>query len=80
MDVKRLTIYMLRNNVTGMYYLRRCGTTPQWRTQEYASVWLSKNGPTGAKNKASGKRLYGPKLPAVDLEVVSFNMVEDNGR
>jgi hypothetical protein len=74
MDVK---VYMLRNNLTGLYYLRSNGP-PAWRKQENASVWTSKLGPSGAKHKAKGSNRRFNKKP-VDLEIVTFRMVEDNG-
>jgi predicted GIY-YIG superfamily endonuclease len=71
-----MIVYMLRNNLTGKYYCRGPGNAPLWRVQEEASVWTSKRGPHGAKHKAGKGRRYLEKVE-VDLEIVSFKMVED---
>ena len=48
-----MTIYMLRNNETGLY-LKRSGSNwnPEWVVQKKASVWTSRNGPNACKGWA----------------------------
>jgi hypothetical protein len=73
------TVYMLRNNVTGLYYVRGCGSRPVWRPFEQGSMWPSEQGPNGCKHKAMGGRMYPRVKLDVDLEVVPCKLEVADG-
>lgn len=67
-----MTVYMLRNNETGLYYRRMKGYAKRWVEQEKASVWTLKIGPTSARSRVLERR---PQLQD-DLEIVPFILKE----
>jgi len=71
-----MTVYMLRNNVTGLYYRRTKGSySPSvWVPQEKASIWTVKIGPASSKSRLEDQ--YRNRRPLQDLEIVSFTITE----
>ena len=64
-----MTVYMLKNNKTGLYYRRGPSWTTRWVKQEKASIWTFKVGPAQAKSRfATAKQ--------VDIEIVPFQLTE----
>jgi len=68
-----MTVYMLRDNDTGLFYRRTKGSySPSvWVAQEKASIWTLKVGPAQAKSRlnAKSRRPY-------NLEIIPFHLTE----
>jgi hypothetical protein len=43
-----MIFYMVRDNLTGLFYKRSYGCGPEWVTQQKASVWTQRQGPGAA--------------------------------
>ena len=68
-----MTVYMLRDNDTGLFYRRTKGRGGPgvWVAQEKASIWTLKIGPAQAKS-----RLYAGKRRQYNLEIIPFHLTE----
>ena len=73
-----MTVYMLRDNNTGLFYRRTKGNyTPSvWVEQEKASVWTMKNGPAQAKSLYLARYRIHHKPVYLNLEIVPFELTE----
>jgi len=63
-----MTVYMLRNNETGLYYRRKHGSWDRWVEQKKASIWTSKIGPAAAMSNMRRDKQH--------CEVVPFELKE----
>jgi hypothetical protein len=69
-----MTVYMLRDNKTGLWYRRTKGSGgwTRWVDQKKASIWVAKNGPAQVismmRSRARGK--------PIQLEIISYQLVE----
>lgn len=68
-----MTVYMLRNKDTGLFYRRMKGYATRWVEQQKASIWTVKAGPAQAKSLMQRRR--GKPL---DLEIVSYTLITEN--
>ncbi len=68
-----MTVYMLRNNETGLYYRRMKGYGTRWVEQQKASIWTVKSGPAQSKSLIQRRRRRKP----LNLEIVSFTLTEN---
>jgi len=62
-----MTVYMLRDNKTGLYYRRDHGSWARWVEQEKASVWTLKIGPASAISRLRDKQ---------HCEIIPFELKE----
>jgi len=64
-----VTVYMLRNNKSGLFYRRMKGYAARWVGQEKASVWTLKIGPASARSRF-------PQEDKSHCEIVPFELKE----
>ncbi len=73
-----MTVYMLRDNGTGLYYRRTKGNySPSvWVEQSKASVWTMKIGPATAKSLYQARYRNRRKPVYFNLEIIPFTLTE----
>jgi hypothetical protein len=64
-----MTVYMVRNNETGLYYRKGSLGTRGWCKQSQASIWTTLNGPSQVKSRY----IRHNKTPA---EIIKFELRE----
>lgn len=75
-----MKVYMLRDNVSGLYYRKPLSYSSVWVDKEYASVWTNRNGPAQVKVQPSTKRRHlfpDEKQMALEAEIVTFELGDE---
>lgn len=70
-----MTVYLLRQKSSGLYYKKRANQRACWVGIEDAAIWPKTAGPNSAKGVA--KRLG---TPLDDMEIVPFALIEKTDR
>ncbi len=63
-----MTVYMLRDNRTGLYYRRKHRACRRWVEQKKASIWTLKIGPASAMSMTDSDKKY--------CEIIPFELKE----
>ena len=65
-----MTVYMLRDNDTKLFYRRQKGYATRWVKWDKAAIWTSKGGPAAAKGTHRNRKM-------TNLETVSYTLTEN---